>query len=694
MFNYPRFLAISFTVTAFISTSAIAGEAPDSTRVGPYTATRAEYHFPASIDSEVLSGAATEVWASFYYPKEIISANNRLPLVVMLHGNHATCGRGANPRIDSSCQYTDSGTCPAGFVPVPNHEGYRYLAENLASWGMIVVSINANRGITCGSGNAGDWGLNIARGRLVLKHLSLLYKWSNVGGAPNSIGLGDKGLLNKIDFKSIGLFGHSRGGEGVRAAYNLYQDKGSPWPALIPGLTIKSIFEVGAVDGQTSRTFDADGTVWNQLLPMCDGDVSSLEGRYPFDRMIAHKEGKKDAQISLYEVWGANHNFFNTEWQSSDSYGCEYGKKIFDIDGYFSREQQTVALASVPAFFRSHLGNNPAVTLNENFNPLDQLPEVVKHITEVDRDFTPSPGQTEMLRVDEFNKTTGTNTSGNANRASNVLVSHQQLESSRDLRVARVIWKKAAKDAYFDMVWEGKNKGKDIRNFTTIDIRVSRLDSELNSQNKTDWSVILTDATGKQSNAINVGDYAAVTGPGNRNPVLMTVRIPLSQFTGVDFANINSVRFQFDRTPTGDLYFANVRMHRQIGLGEQGLQKKIYANLSSTVPQSTPAALIDVPVAMNKIVRIKPIGKSFALSGKSGVEITLSSQEPFPVMNRLPLLKVGDQTFKLSRYTDMNSLKEMTFTLSDEEYRALSKSAEITIQHNKLWHFGSLANVH
>lgn len=694
MLNFPRVIAITISITAFFSTTAFAGEAPDSTQVGPFTAMRAEYHFPASIDSDVLASAATEIWASFYYPKEIISANNRLPLVVMLHGNHATCGIGENPRMDSSCQYTDSGTCPAGYVPVPNHEGYRYLAENLASWGMIVVSINANRGITCGSGNDGDWGLNIARGRLVLKHLSLLYQWASIGGAPDSIGLGDKGLVNKIDFKSIGLFGHSRGGEGVRAAYNLYKDKASPWPALIPGLTVKGIFEVGAVDGQTSRTFDADGTVWNQLLPMCDGDVSSLEGRYPFDRMMTHKEENKDAQISLYEVWGANHNYFNTEWQSSDTSGCEYGKAIFDMKKYFSRDQQTIALASVPAFFRSHLGNQPSIALNENFNPLDQLPAAVKHITEVDRDFTPSPGQTEMLRVDEFNNQTGTNTSGNANRSSNVVVSHQQLESYRDQRVARVIWKKAAKNAYFEMVWAEKNKGKDIRNFTTIDIRVGRLDSQFNSQNTTDWSVILTDASGKQSNAVHVSDYAIVTGPGNRNPILMTVRIPLSQFTRVDMANINSVRFQFDRTPTGDLYFANVRVHKQFGLGEQVAQKRLYANLSSSPSQSTPIALVDVPLEMNKIVRVKSIGKSFVLSGKSGVEITLSSQEPFPVMDRLPLLKVGEQTFKLSRYTDMSTLKEITFTLSDEQYRSISKSAEITIQHNKVWHFGSLATVH
>lgn len=689
---FLRLFTISLSV--LVSASVYANDsAPDSTKVGPYTAMRAEYRLPASIDSDVLATAATEMWASFYYPKEIIATNDKLPLVVMLHGNHSTCGTGSNPRSDWNCEYTDSGTCPAGFVPVPNHEGYRYLAENLASWGMVVVSINANRGITCGSGNEGDWGLNIARGRLVLKHLSLLSQWSHHGGAPDSLGLGDKGLLNKIDFKSVGLFGHSRGGEGVRAAYNLYKDAGSQWPGRIPGLIIKGIFEVGAVDGQTSRTFDADGTVWNQLLPMCDGDVSTLEGRYPFERMMSHKEEKKEAQKSLYEVWGANHNFFNTEWQSSDSNGCVYGKPIFDANGYYSLEQQTVALASVPAFFRSHLGSNPTLALNENFNPLDDLPEVVSHLTKVDRDFTASPGQTEMLRVDEFDKPTGTNTSGNENRAANVSVSHQKLESFRDQRVAKVSWEKASKATFFEMVWAGKKSGKDIHQFATLDIRVGRLSSDLNSQTKTEWSVILIDAAGKQSNAVNVGDYAVVTGPGSLNPVLMTVRLPLSQFKSVDLSKINSVRFQFDRTPTGELYFANIRVHKQLGLGESGSQGTRQV-MPASGGASMPIAAVEVPAAMNKIVRIRSVGKSYALSGQPGVEITFSSQVPFPVLDRLPTLKIGDQTFKLSRYSDMKTLKEITFTVSEAQYRSLSQSAEITIQYDKVWHFGSLASVH
>src|SRR5262249_46944913 len=162
-------------------------------------------------------------------------------------------------------------------------------------------------GITCAGGVIGDLGLNLARGRLVLKHLQRLSEWNTNGGTPASLGVD---LRGKVDFDSVGLMGHSRGGEGVRAAYNLYRDVGSPWPARIPDpLNVEAIFEVGPVDGQTSRILNADGTVWNVLLPMCDGDVSDLQGVKPFDRMLQIRNEDPPTQKSTFVVWGTNHNF-------------------------------------------------------------------------------------------------------------------------------------------------------------------------------------------------------------------------------------------------------------------------------------------------------------------------------------------------------------------------------------------------
>src|SRR5207247_9824349 len=101
--------------------------------------------------------------------------------------------------------------------------GYTYPADRPASWGYIVVSINANRGVNAAPGILGDRGLNLRRGRLVLKHLQRLSEWNAAGGAPSSLGFNMQG---KLDFTHVGLFGHSRGGGGVRAAYKLYRDPG------------------------------------------------------------------------------------------------------------------------------------------------------------------------------------------------------------------------------------------------------------------------------------------------------------------------------------------------------------------------------------------------------------------------------------------------------------------------------------
>jgi hypothetical protein len=249
--------------------------APDATGFGPTSFTSSEYKFPAALDPAVVTDLPVELWARVYRPSVLPVTPS--PLLVFLHGNHGTCGTGSNPRSDNRTDYTFSGTCPAGYVVTPNHAGYTYLAERLASRGYIVVSINANRGITGRNGCppvGTDGGCNLARGRLVLKHLQRLSEWNTFGGTPPSVGVD---LQGRLDFNNVGLMGHSRGGEGMRAAYNQYRDVGSPWPARIPNpLTVAGIFEIGPVDGQTNRILNADGTAWNVLLPMCDGDVFNL----------------------------------------------------------------------------------------------------------------------------------------------------------------------------------------------------------------------------------------------------------------------------------------------------------------------------------------------------------------------------------------------------------------------------------
>lgn len=691
--------------------------APDSTNPGPHAVASGEYRLPAAVDSDVLADRAVEIWAKVFYPGDISNMQGKAPLVIMLHGNHSTCGvMNGNVRSDNSCEYTDTGACPAGSIVTPNHEGYDYLAKNLASWGYWVVSINTNRGINCGYGDEQDYGLITARGRMVLKHLSLLYKWSTEGGAPGSIGAD---MMNKIDFSKVGLFGHSRGGGGVRAAYNLYQDSASGWQEKIPGLQIRAIFELGATDSpvgsmyeKPARFYNATGTVWNQLLPMCDGDVSDLQGRFPYERMLLDSSEPMDAQKSLYEVWGANHNFFNTEWQQTDNYDCPNNFMIFDPRDSGSEKQQKIALASVPAFFRSHLGEQQDQVYNRNFNPLSDLPAVVTDITRIDRDFTPSPGADEMALVEDFSKATGTNASGNQNAAGQIEIKHSKLDPKwkrTKTRMATISWQTAGAQAYFEAVWTAAGSGRDISQFATLDFRVARADSELNANDSTDFDIQLEDAAGRLSNPVAVSNYALISGPGSLthsgdteeeaekgvyNKVFQTVRIPLTAFNSVDMAKIHGVKLVFDKTASGALYLANIRVMRDLGVGMSGTSAalggvrpalKAFAALK-------PAAVTYVPVNKNSIKIIQRVPVTAALAKhRAGVEITLRSEVPFPAMDSIPVLRIGEQQFYVSRYTDSRHLQEMTFTLSEEQFASLQKDQDIYLHDGKVWKFGTMA---
>src|SRR5262249_52529926 len=137
----------------------IAGQAPDPTGRGEFSVATSQYRLPASIDPTIMTDRATEIWARVWWPKK--EKLERLPLVVFLQGNHGTCetffcsvancGRliplPNGPRIDDRRDYTFTGTCPLkgqgdppaefDYVVTPNHEGYAYLAEQLASRGFL-----------------------------------------------------------------------------------------------------------------------------------------------------------------------------------------------------------------------------------------------------------------------------------------------------------------------------------------------------------------------------------------------------------------------------------------------------------------------------------------------------------------------------------------------------------------------------
>lgn len=252
---------------------------------GPYATRRLTYN---------LDGL---VWPEYPAPIETIGevtapigASGPLPLVILLHGRHSTCFiDGPNGSV------TADWPCAPGWTPIPSHEGYRAIADLLASQGRLVVSIAAN-GVNAQDYLSDDGGAS-ARSQLVRHHLRLWRQWN----ASSSDPWGGT-FEGKVDLQRVVLVGHSRGGEGVvRAAIDSNPD--DPW-------RIQGLVPIGPTAFGQQIATNVHTVV---LLPYCDGDVSDLQGQLYIDgaRDLVERDPALHAAVM---VLGANHNFFNAEW--------------------------------------------------------------------------------------------------------------------------------------------------------------------------------------------------------------------------------------------------------------------------------------------------------------------------------------------------------------------------------------------
>jgi hypothetical protein len=193
------------------------------------------------------------------------------------------------------------------------------------------------------------------------------------------------------------------------------------------------------------------------LLPECDGDVYNLQGVKPFDRVLNIFNENPTTQKSTYTVWGANHNYYNTEWQTSDSTGCKNHNPIF-IPGpsVGSKAEQQTGLVSLLAFMRGNIprswGFNP--NFNQNFNPQFALPEAVTAITRIDRGYTSSPNAAITKVLDDFNQPTETSSAGFPNLASNITIVNDVVpEHDPSFRAAAISGRGLVMMSTFRLTW-------------------------------------------------------------------------------------------------------------------------------------------------------------------------------------------------------------------------------------------------
>jgi len=179
---------------------------------------------------------------------------------------------------------------------VLSYRGYDAPASVLASHGYHVVSISANA-INAWDFETVDSGA-LARAQLVLAHLDLWRRWSTAGGVPFG-----RRFVGRVDLHTVGLMGHSRGGEGVVRAALLNAERRISYG-------IRAVLPLAPTDF-SRPTLPAVAV--SVLLPYCDGDVWDLQGQHFFDDTRYAVTGDR-APRSAVLVMDANHNFFNTEW--------------------------------------------------------------------------------------------------------------------------------------------------------------------------------------------------------------------------------------------------------------------------------------------------------------------------------------------------------------------------------------------
>lgn len=560
-----RAFAAALTVVLLTASPAVAA-VPDPADAGPLTTNRVDYQDGVELVGEPTGTKYPEdVRGSVHFP---VGTSGPLPVILFLHGRHSTCSAMNVETLGSPCPgtpFTNS---------IDSYMGYDYIADNLASHGYVVMSVNANGTNTYDTSNL-DSGAN-ARSQILAFSLDRLAAWNEEAG-PGAI---DTTLIGKIDLTRIGMMGHSRGGEGVTdfIAYNRTRTDGPRYPGL------KAVFALAPIDAKAQRP---TGVAWSTLLPYCDGDVTPLNGSRPFERS---KFDDADTPRIQWGVNGTNHNFFNTIWTNDDNStttddACASGKP--GSLRLSKDDEKRVGLGLMAAFLRRYVGPElafdplmtgeaplPASACPGGIAPCDNLVQTSYVGGSSQRRLLLEPGATDTLtRASGGGAITpsglATFSTCTPTTAGTGCPTPRNRSLTRQLTVA----------------WDGPSSLRlalggadaDAMGFRALTLRAAADYGDIgrNPQGVTqDFDVTLIDTAGARA-SVPAAEFAngglipsagtPVDPPGGsadqRENVLAGIRIPLERFTGINLGSLAAVEMGFGtRTARGSIQLADVML--------------------------------------------------------------------------------------------------------------------------------------
>ncbi|KAI9789786.1 MAG: hypothetical protein M1816_005827 [Peltula sp. TS41687] len=377
----------------------------------------ATYTYPTGIDSIIFNVPpnntaaaelpATQIRGRFYFPFKHQPGTHPIPLVILFPGRHGSCREQIDVpglgRIPSNIgAFDDEGGCAGNQSAVESHRGFDYLGYALASYGYATISIEPLI-INGLDPTEDDPALNKARARLLFRTIDKALEWNR--DPRKSIETLGFDIAGRIDFSNIGLMGHSRGGAAVRLAYNLLESSFAKltgevynWKERL-GVTIKGVVEIAPYEApENGVSVNVTGVPWALIGAGCEDDLIE----FAYINLIQRQSTQNLEPNHFINVYGANHNYFNSEWPLSletclgdqtptwDISAPRFPYALGDITVQVpfvteSPSQRAVAQWVMTTFMRSYVGRQANRQLAKAFDPARPLPKDFANGTEIGR---------------------------------------------------------------------------------------------------------------------------------------------------------------------------------------------------------------------------------------------------------------------------------------------------------------------
>jgi len=320
---------------------------------GPYQAGWVDIDDPTFLPQTGSDWDPRHLWARLVYPATAFGKETTIdpgisssPLVVFIHQYTQICdtdGPGAG-----TTKMSDTDPACVNDKRIPLHEGYMYLMNKLAEYGITSISISRYE-ILHKYSSRDSAATTAANNALILRTLDKIKEWNSAGNDPFG-GF----LVNKLDLSKIVLSGHSSGGAIASKAYSANLDRATPHSIVAISLIAP------VLSSSESNTFNVP---YFGIRGGADSDsAASLEFVFePFDKIMRNVSSAPNYASVAY-VHGANHKFFNTILTSTASSPSPWaGSEVESIDtifinpGLLAEEQRNITVRALIPFIRMNL---------------------------------------------------------------------------------------------------------------------------------------------------------------------------------------------------------------------------------------------------------------------------------------------------------------------------------------------------